>query len=126
MRVAWAGCTDVMRIRIPDWMRRRAAPPHVLRDALADVAQPPGRAMSGKYLLLYKYLDGRFANRVVLTFAEIEDLLGFALPGQARLQPEWWTAEDRAAGSPQSDSWILARRTAVPNMVAHTVAFERG
>jgi hypothetical protein len=82
--------------------------------------------MSGKYLLLYKYLENRYANRVVLTFAEIDDLLGFTLPGQARLQSEWWTAEDRVAGSPQSDSWILARRTAVPNMAAHTVAFERG
>jgi len=82
--------------------------------------------MSGKYLLLYKYLEGRYANRVVLTFAEIEDLLGFALPGQARLQSEWWTAADHVTESPQSDSWILARRTAVPNMVARTVAFERG
>ena len=107
-------------------MRRRAATPYSLGDALADVPDPPGRAMSGKYVLLYKYLRDRHANRVVLTFAEIEDLLGFALPGQARLQSEWWTAEDRVAGSPQSDSWILARRTAVPNMVAHTVAFERG
>ena len=63
----------------------------------------------------------------MLTFAEIEDLLGFALPGQARLQPEWWTdAETDVAGNPHSDSWILARRTAVPNMLAHTVAFERG
>jgi hypothetical protein len=115
-----------VRIRILDWMRRRAATPSSLREALAETAEPPGRAMSGRYLLLYKYLEGRYANRVVLTFGEIEDLLGFALPGQARLQPEWWTAEDHVAGSPQSDSWILARRTAVPNMVAHTVAFERG
>ena len=115
-----------MRVPLLNWMTRRPATPPSLRDALADAPDPPGRAMSGKYLLLYKYLENRYANRVVLTFAEIEDLLGFALPGQARLQPEWWTAEDHVAGSPQSDSWILARRTAVPNMVAHTVAFERG
>jgi hypothetical protein len=107
-------------------MTRRAPRPYSLRDAEVETESPPGRAMSGKYLLLYKYLENRYANRVVLTFGEIEDLLGFALPGQARLQPEWWTTEDDVAGSPQSDSWILARRTAVPNMIARTVAFERG
>jgi hypothetical protein len=115
-----------VRIPLLNWMTRRAPRPYSLRDALVETESPPGRAMSGKYLLLYKYLEGRYANRVVLTFAEIEDLLGFALPGQARLQSEWWTAEDHVAESPQSDSWILARRTAVPNMVARTVAFERG
>jgi len=115
-----------MRLPLLNWITRRAPKPYSLRDALEETESPPGRAMSGKYLLLYKYLEGRYANRVVLTFAEIEDLLGFALPGQARLQPEWWTAEGDVAGSPQSDSWILARRTAVPNMAAHTVAFERG
>ena len=115
-----------MRVPLLNWMTRRAPRPYSLRDVPVETENPPGRAMSGKYLLLYKYLEGRYANRVVLTFAEIEDLLGFALPGQARLQPEWWTAEDRVAGSPQSDSWILAHRTAVPNMLAHTVAFERG
>jgi hypothetical protein len=98
-----------------------------LREALADPVDPPLRAMSGKYLLLYKYLENRYANRVVLTFGEIEDLLGFALPGQARLHREWWTDSTiDVAGSPQSESWILARRTAVPNMIARTVAFERG
>jgi len=108
-------------------MKRRSATPSTLRDALAETPDPPGRAMSGKYVLLYKYLQNRYANRVVLTFAEIEDLLGFTLPGQARLHREWWTdAETDVAGSPHSDSWILARRTAVPNMLAHTVAFERG
>ena len=107
-------------------MRRRAATPVSLRDPMPD-AEPPGRAMSGKYLLLYKYLKNRYANRVVLTFAEIEDLLGFALPGQARVHPEWWTdAVTNVPGSAYSDSWILAQRTAVPNMAAQIVLFERG
>lgn len=82
--------------------------------------------MSGKYALLYKYLDDRFADTVVLTFAEIEDLLGFSLPDQARLTQEWWTDRDASAAGPSySDSWILASRTAVPNLPARTVAFER-
>ena len=82
--------------------------------------------MSGKYQLLYNYLENRYANTVVLTFAQIEDLLGFVLPEQARLRPEWWTdAENAPAGANYSDSWILARRTATPNLVAQTVVFER-
>jgi len=116
-----------MRIPILDWMRRRPATPYGLREALAETPNPPERAMSGKYLLLYKYLENRYANTVVLTFAEIEDLLGFALPGPARARQDWWTeAEIDVTGSRHSDSWILARRTAVPNMVAQTVVFERG
>ena len=71
--------------------------------------------MSGTYVLLYKYLENRYADTVVLTFAEIEDLLGFALPEQARLQREWWTPAETDAGSNYSDSWVLASRTAVPS-----------
>jgi hypothetical protein len=62
----------------------------------------------------------------VLTFAEIEDLLGLALPDQARLRQEWWTdRETPGADHNHADSWMLASRTAKPNMLAKTVAFER-
>ena len=109
-----------------EWMKRRR--PAVLygREAYTEAPKPPGRVMSGQYLLLYKYLENRYANTVVLTFAEIEDLLGFTLPDQARLHHEWWTAATTsAAGSHYSDSWILASRTAAPNLSAKTVMFER-
>ena len=42
-----------------------------------------GRGSTGEYRLLYKYLHDRFADRVVLTFSEIESLIGFALPAAA-------------------------------------------
>ena len=110
-----------------EWMKarvRRAAP--APPRAEAEPAKPRGRAMSGKYLLLYKYLENRYATTVVLTFNEIEDLLGFTLPDPARIQKEWWTDADSSAERPNySDSWILAHRTAKPNMLAKTVAFER-
>ena len=64
------------------WMKRGGSPHQRLGHA--ETAKPAGRAMTGRYLLLYKYLENRYANMVVLTFAEIEDLLGFALPDQAR------------------------------------------
>ena len=82
--------------------------------------------MSGKYLLLYEYLENRYANTVVLTFAEIEDLLGFTLPDLAGSRQEWWTdGKVNITGPHYSDSWILASRTATPNLVARTVVFER-
>jgi hypothetical protein len=82
--------------------------------------------MSGEYVLLYNYLENRYANTVVLTFAQIEDLLGFVLPEQARLHQEWWTNAIKNPVAPDySDSWILARRTAIPNLVAQIVVFER-
>ena len=82
--------------------------------------------MSGDHRLLYKYLDERYANTVVLTFAEIEDILGSALPDVARRTAEWWTNPN--ADTPLlgfAESWIRANRTAKPNMLAGTVVFER-
>lgn len=77
---------------------------------------------TGKYRFFYKYLDERYADTVVLTFRQIEDLLGFALPTPARTSADWWTD----AAEPQwSDSWRLAHRTAKPNLVAQHVVFER-
>lgn len=109
-----------------DWMKKRGSTASHHRGPAGETAKPQGRVMSGQYLQLYRYLENRYANTVVLTFAEIEDLLGFALPDQARLHQEWWTdAETNLAAPNYSDSWILASRTAVPNLVAGTVVFER-
>jgi hypothetical protein len=109
-----------------DWLKRRGSTAHNRYEPPAEVAKPQGRVMSGQYLLLYKYLENRYATTVVLTFSEIEDLLGFTLPDQARLHREWWTDRDRSLAGPNySDSWILASRTATPNLLARTVVFER-
>jgi hypothetical protein len=87
---------------------------------------PDGRDGTGEYRLLYKYLRDRHANRLVLTFAEIEDLLGFSLPAPARLQRQWWGSEDESANpTSQSESWTRASRTATVNLSAQTVLFER-
>ena len=107
-----------------DWMKRRGSVAHHRIEAAVKPPNPQGRVMSGKYLLLYKYLENRYASTVVLTFAEIEDLLGFPLPEPARLHEEWWTDVDVPVPN-YSDSWILASRTAKPNLMARTVVFER-
>ena len=82
--------------------------------------------MSGTYLLLYNYLENRYANTVVLTFAQIEDLLGSALPAQAHSDQKWWTDAEVDVGDPRcSDCWLLAHRSAAPNLPARTVRFAR-
>jgi hypothetical protein len=82
--------------------------------------------MSGEYLSLYTYLVNRYANVVVLTFGQIESLVGFTLPEPARTDREWWTrARTSEPQAQHSDAWTLASRTATPNLGAGTVMFER-
>jgi len=105
-----------------NWMKRRGPTTYLHREP--DVEAPP--ALPGTSLPLYKYLKDRYADTVVLTFEQIESLLGCALPGQARLNQRWWTNAEVTAAEPNySDSWVLARRVATPNLLAKIVVFER-
>jgi hypothetical protein len=81
-------------------------------------------AVAAPYAGVHAYLKGRYADMVVLTFSQIEDLLGFALPDQSRANPEWWS-NDGGDTSPQSLMWVKAGRRATPNLSAGTVWFER-
>ena len=106
------------------WKRpaaRVAAPPSAVP---SSVAEAPGDA--GQYHALYVYLRDRYADRVVLSFADIEALLGFSLPERARHAREWWSGPDAAAhGSAQSGAWTLASRSAIANLGARHVVFDR-
>jgi hypothetical protein len=108
-----------------EWMKKRgSAAPNVVTPEVAT--ERDGAKKPGKYRLLYEYLEHRYANTVVLTFGQIEDLLGFTLPDLARTDQEWWTvAEIRTAEARCSDAWTLASRTATANLMAQTVVFER-
>ncbi len=109
-----------------EWMRRRRPSPERAPEPDTDGSKTPRFVMSGPYLSLYTYLEKRYASRVVLTFKEIEDLLGFSLPVLARLSEGWWTDPDlRVERARPSDSWIMAHRTAQPNLAALTVVFDR-
>ena len=108
------------------WIKRARSTSHNQPEPDASEVTVQRSLMSGKYLSLYKYLENRYANTVVLTFSEIEDLLGFSLPNVARVREDWWTKPDREATRPgYSDSWLLANRTARPNLLALTVVFDR-
>jgi hypothetical protein len=92
----------------------------------APVARRQAFTVPPEYLSLHKYLHDRYADVVVLTFGQIEDLLGFRLPDIARLHREWWAdADANSTPSAQARSWTQASRTATPNLLAQTVMFER-
>jgi hypothetical protein len=115
-----------LSVRVFDWLKRKAAPARPERTLFpALAAAPEGNA--GEYHALYVYLRDRYANRLVLTFAEIEDLLGFRLPERARVQPLWWS-QAVAVGlrSTETSAWALAGRRATANLAAQIVVFERG
>jgi hypothetical protein len=81
---------------------------------------------SGQCRVFHKYLEARYADIVVLTFGQIEDLLGFSLPAAARTDPAWWTNVRADSADPTiCDAWTLAHRTARPNLMARNVRFER-
>jgi hypothetical protein len=109
--------------RLFAWMKRRQPAPRSRPEPTLGIVKRPAQA--GIYAALYTYLENRFANRVVLTFAEIEDLLGFTLPDLARQREDWWTSPQSAAAPRFADAWILAHRTARPNLHALTVVFDR-
>jgi hypothetical protein len=109
-----------------NWLKRRMPPSREEVARAPDVTRAAGGRQAGKYRLLYEYLEGRYAHTVVLTFAEMESLMGFALPEVARTDPTWWTVADASMVEPRcSPAWILASRSAKPNLVAGTVIFER-
>jgi hypothetical protein len=102
------------------WCRERATKLLAHRSAPAAT-----RSIPPEYLSLYTYLERRYASIIVLTFEQVEALLGFALPERALIDRDWWTTgAARRAGS-HSDAWTAARMTATPNLAAQTVMFER-
>jgi hypothetical protein len=123
-----------MRALMWNWMNRwkaPAGPDARAHEPASDLsigkvmARP--RKVAGKHADLYDYLEHRYADVVVLTFGQIEDLLGFALPDAARTRAEWWAPTDPDGDrSPFSEAWTSAGRTASPNLLARTVTFERG
>jgi hypothetical protein len=114
----WATLLEPVRT----WWRR--APLVSERPTAALPIEGSTRRVPAEYLSLYTYLEHRYASTVVLTFEQMEALLGFALPAPACTEREWWTgaAVDTHV---HSAAWVGAGRTAAPNLSARTVTFER-
>lgn len=113
-----------------NWMRRDSpTPPTVSSGSAAPdppAAPPRGSFKAGPYRPLHEYLRKRFADSVVLTFDQIEDLIGTALPAEANSNEAWWGRTTVVpADAHCSDAWVLANRTARVNLQARTVLFDR-
>ena len=108
-----------------EWIlgRWREAPRPPAR-SIAVAPPPQPSRVPAKYQSLYAYLENRYAVTVVLTFEQMEALLGSALPEQARTDGAWWTDVSTRQDA-HADAWTIARRTAVPNLPAGIVTFER-
>ena len=79
-----------------------------------DEPRPP---VPAAYMPLYTYLDRRYAGTVVLTFEQIEALLGFAPPSPAFADAEWWTGSG-GANDRHRAAWTAACRSAAPQLGA--------
>jgi len=95
---------------------------HDERAAPGPPREPP--TAPAQFVELHTYLDRRYASAVTLSFQQMEDLLGYALPASARTEPTWWTA-DPVPSDRHADAWVAARRTATPHLSSGIVVFER-
>lgn len=77
-----------------------------------------------KYDPLNRYLRRQSGAEVVLTFAEIENLLVALLPKSARRR-EWWGNETAASGHVQARAWMAAGYAAHPEIDRDRVTFRR-
>src|SRR5215203_2117112 len=76
------------RLEMWRWLKRRNMIP---RGEVAPASTvPQRRRQAGPDQLLFDYLEERYAQTVVLTFQQIEDLLGSGLPEPARRDGAWW------------------------------------
>ena len=83
---------------------------------------PDDENLYGKVLLLITDLG--YASTIVLSFDQMESLLGRRLPPIARTERDWWTGTVLTADR-HSQAWTAALRTATPNLSARNVTFER-
>jgi hypothetical protein len=105
------------------WFRgsNREDAPVSLRIPAQDEARPP---VPAAYMPLFTYLDRRYAGTVVLTFEQIEALLGFTPPSPGLADAEWWTGPS-GANDRHTAAWTAAHRSAAPQLSARIVSFER-
>ena len=106
---------------------RAAWPPEVgtSHEPASAVAERHDPAVATRYRPLHAYLQHQHGANVVLTFEQIESLLGFALPAPASTEQAWWTAQ----ATPLADhtgAWTGAGRTAAPNLQTRMVLFAHG
>jgi hypothetical protein len=78
-----------------------------------------------KYDPLRRYLEQSLAPEIVLSFAEIEAILGGALPASARRHRAWWANEQTGSHS-HCRSWLDAGfETTLVDFVRERLTFRK-
>lgn len=106
------------------WWHRPARSPATFISVVPRAVNNNKVRVVPEYQTLFVYLDHQHASTVVLSFFEMESLMGRPLPLIARHDDGWWTAA-ATRSSRQADAWMEAGRTAKPNFTSRTVVFER-
>jgi hypothetical protein len=78
------------------------------------------RTKGSKYEPLNTYLKLIKSNVIVMTFSEIEKVLGFELPSSASKHQAWW---DGSSQHTQAYAWTSADFKANPNLKERKVEF---
>ncbi len=83
----------------------------------------PAECGNSKYQALSEYLYERWEKRIVLSYDEIEDVLGFELPTSAHTLPQSFWANTEYHN--YAKSWLLLGYKAKVNVKTKNVTFER-
>lgn len=73
-----------------------------------------------RYFPLLVRLKGSGANEVVLSFAEVEALIGGPLPASARATRAWWSNRDSGA---QAAAWMQAGYRVTVDLASEQITF---
>lgn len=111
----------ILLSRLHHWWTARNETPEAPAPVEAPRARPRRKP---EFPAFQTYLENRYAELVVLSFGQIEDLSGVPLPVEARTQPLWWLGRERE-GARYATAWRAAGRSAKPNLPAGQVSFER-
>lgn len=76
--------------------------------------------INSKYEKLYNYLKLISSNNYIMTFQEVEEVLGFSLPPSAYKYTAWW---DSSLVHTQAYAWREVGFKAQPNLADKTVQF---
>lgn len=79
-----------------------------------------------KYAPLYRHLRARAGREWRVSFAELEEVLGFRLPESARDYRPWWSNQRNGGGHGHSLAWQVAGwKTRAVDLEEETLVFER-
>ena len=76
-----------------------------------------------KYDALYEHLAAHEGERLVMSFDDVDEVLGCGLPPSGRRHREWWASHDDR--HVQARAWLDAGFRADPDMRERAVTFER-